>query len=112
MSALSKKTLWAIGFAAITVVAFAFGRWTGALKESLSHEASYPWALQRKIASINAACKNFQTSPKLGKFIVQSTDDGETLLIATTNDKDKTIYAFAISAAGQIASDSWPSECK
>lgn len=112
MTRLSKQVLWGVGCIPIVVVAFAFGRWSGALKESLGREASYPWLLHKKISSIDTTCEAFRTSPKVGKFIVQATDSGETLLIAVNNGKTKTITAFVLSSTGQVASDSSMSECK
>ena len=111
MSKLSKRLLWVIGCVVIAVASFAFGRWSGALKESLEREASYPWVLHKKISGIDTTCEALRTAPKVGKFIVQTTDGGETLLIATTNEKTKIVSAFALSSSGQVASDSWPIDC-
>jgi hypothetical protein len=112
MSTLSKRLLWVFGCAVIAMASFALGRWSGALKESLAREASYPWALHKKLSNIDTTCEVLRTAPKLGKFIVQATDGGETLLITAADETTKTVNAFAVSSGGQVASDSWPIECK
>ena len=112
MSILSKRLLWVFGCAVIAMASFALGRWSGILKESLAREASYPWALHKKISDIDTTCEALRTAPRLGKFIVQATDGGETLLIAAANEKTKTVSAFSVSFGGQVASDSWPIKCK
>lgn len=111
MSALSKRLLWAFACAVIAMGAFALGRWSGALKEGLAREASYPWTLHKKLSGIDTTCEALRAAPKLGKFIVQATDRGETLLVAVVNEKTRTVNAFAVGSGGQMASDSWPIEC-
>lgn len=111
MSTPYKRVLWVVGLL-VAVVSFALGRWSGALKGSLEREAVYPWALHKKLSSIDAGCERLRTPPTIGKFFVQPADAGETLLLAALNDRTGMINAFAVSSDGQVASDSWLAECK
>jgi hypothetical protein len=112
MSAPYRKAFGFLFFFVMVAVSFAFGRWSGTLKGSLEREATYPWALHKKLSNIDARCERFQASPTVGKFFVEPSDGGETLLIAVLNHRTGTVSAFAVDSSGQVASDSWPVECK
>ena len=94
------------------IVSFIIGRWSGALTESLSNEATYPWVLHKKIALIDVGCADLRKPQTMGKFIVRPTDNGETLLVAAMNDRIGKVSAFAVTFDGKLASDSWPLDCK
>lgn len=104
-------TLLIIAIAAVSV-SFAVGRWSGSLKKSLESETDYPWALHRKIGSVDIQCDKLLKTPSVGNFFVQSIDGGAALVIATFNKNTSTVKAFALDSTGAIASDSWPLECK
>ena len=106
------RVVWGVGLLVAIAASFMLGRWSGALKGSLEREASYPWALHKKLSSIDARCETLRMPPTVGMFFVQPADNGETLLIAALNDRTGTVNAFAVNSAGQVASDSWPVECK
>jgi hypothetical protein len=112
MSTPYRRAILALILFAALAASFAVGRWSGTLKGSLEREASYPWALHKKISNIDTRCERLRTPPTIGKFFIQPTDDGETLLIAVLDDRSGTVNAFAINSLGQVASDSWPVECK
>lgn len=107
-----KRIIWAFAFFGAVTASFALGRWSGTLKASLAREASYPWLLHKKLSNIDARCDRLRTPPTIGKFFVQPTDGGETLLIAALNERTETVNAFAVNSAGQVASDSWHVDCK
>ncbi len=112
MSTPYKRIAFVAGLLVAMAASFILGRWSGALKGSLEREASYPWALHKKLSSLDARCEALRKPPTVGRFFVQPADNGETLLIATLNDRTGTVNAFAVNSAGQLASDSWPVECK
>ncbi len=103
LSLLVLAALWA---------AFLAGRWTGALGRSLKAEADYPWELQRKIGSVDLGCEQLLEPGEAGRFHVRALDGGETLVIATYDRETGMVSGYALNAAGAIASDSWPLDCK
>ncbi len=112
MSLPYKKVLWVFVFLIAVITAFALGRWSGSFKASLEQEVNYPWPLHKKLTSIDTRCEKLRMPPQVGKFFVQATDGGETLLISALNERTETVNAFAINSAGQMAADSWTVDCK
>jgi hypothetical protein len=112
MKALLKPLATSAAILFALIASFIIGRWSGDLMESLSNEATYPWALHKKIALIDAGCAELRKPQTMGKFIVTPTDNGETLLIAALNNRSGKVSAFAVTFDGQFASDSWSVDCK
>lgn len=107
-----RKLLWPIIAVIAVAVSFAAGRWSGSLAQSLKGESAYPWELHRKIGSVDIGCETLSGTPGTGKFFVRPLDDGATLVVASLDGSRKMVTAFALNTAGQVASDSWPLECK
>lgn len=107
-----KSVIGAIALSIALASSFALGHWSGGLEASLKREASYPWALHRELSNIDARCEKLRAPATIGKFFVEPTDGGETLLVAVLNDRAGLVNAFAVSSSGQVASDSWPVECE
>ncbi|NTV97026.1 MAG: hypothetical protein HGA75_16705 [Thiobacillus sp.] len=96
---------------AASAISFYVGRWSGYLKSSLQREADYPMALQRKIGSVDIQCHTLLQEASIHHFLIRQLDDGETLVIASYDDRARVVRAYAISTSGELASDSWPLEC-
>jgi len=107
-----KRLAWIIMAIAAVSLSFVVGRWSGALQENLKSEAEYPWELHRKIGSIDMPCEKLLNAPSIGRFYVQPLDNGATLIIASFDKPSGIVTAFALSASGRMATDTWPLECK
>lgn len=94
------------------MLSFFAGRWAGRLQQSLSKEVAYPWALHKKIGAIDISCNKLSSAPKVGNFIVNTIDDGATLIIVSYNQKENLVTASLIDSGGRYATDSWAIECR
>ena len=111
MSSWRRTSAWLVVVIAAVSVSFVVGRWSGSLKRSLQSEVNYPWELHRKIGRVDIQCNQLLQSASTGHFFVQPLDDGTTLFIASYDNPTRMVKAFALSASGAIASDSWSMEC-
>jgi len=109
---LPKSLVFLLIIIATVLISFAIGIWICTLQRSLKNESEYPWELHRKIGSVNIQCEQLLHTPSTSHFFVKTLDNGTTLIVASLDKRTGVVTAFALSASGRIATDSWYLKCQ